>query len=58
MFARGVIPALGGDYVMVNVNTLDEVDLSKISDKKAYWNGLEEKWAEGPKKEPVAPGQW
>ena len=48
---------MGGDYVMLNACTLDDVDLSKIKVGK-YWDGRNEKWMEGPKAEPVAPGAW
>jgi len=57
VFARGWIEAAGGDWLMINVQTLDDVDLSKMKAKK-YWDGRAEKWMEGPGPEPTAPGMW
>ncbi|KIL62555.1 hypothetical protein M378DRAFT_128738 [Amanita muscaria Koide BX008] len=54
-FARGNIEALGGDFIMINIQTVDNVDLSKNKPQK-YWNGLEEKWI--PSLVPVPPGAW
>jgi len=57
LFGRGWIEAVGGDILIINVQTLDDVDLSKTKTKK-YWDGRAEKWKEGPGPEPVAPGMW
>jgi len=57
VFARGYIEAAGGDFLMINVQSLDDVDLSKTKPKK-YWDGRAEKWMEGPGPEPAAPGMW
>jgi len=53
----GHVEALGGDFVMVSAHAIDDVDLSKMKIGK-YWNGREEKWADGPSAEPVKPGAW
>lgn len=55
MFGKGYAAELGGDMLLINMHTLDGVDLSGITVGK-YWDGLNNNWAEGPKKEPVAPG--
>lgn len=65
LFARGLVKIPGStpdaekvevDMLMINVNTLDDVDLSKTKPKQ-YYNGREEKWLE-QSSVPVAPGQW
>ena len=43
VFGHGRIPQLGGDYVSVNLNTLDGVDLSGITVR--YLDGLHDTWA-------------
>ena len=62
VFARGYIAAASGDLVMINVLTVNNVDLSKTKPKK-YWNGRAVNYDEGLAKwtvagEPFAPGQW
>ncbi|HET9621449.1 MAG TPA: GFA family protein [Kofleriaceae bacterium] len=44
-FAPGHLDMLGGDYVSVNLNTLDDFDLSKI--KLGYWDGRHNNWQAG-----------
>ncbi|KAF8451744.1 hypothetical protein BDZ91DRAFT_750239 [Kalaharituber pfeilii] len=49
------------DMLVINAVTLDdpEVDFSTEAMKvKGYWDGKYEKWHEGLKKVPVAPGTW
>jgi hypothetical protein len=49
-FGRGNLPQLGGEYVSVNVNCLDDVDPATL--KVIYWDGRHENWAAGPRDEP------
>lgn len=50
VFARGHLPELGGDYVSVNVNTLDDVDPNTLS--AVHWDGRHNNWHAGPRPEP------
>ncbi|RPB29301.1 hypothetical protein L211DRAFT_746714, partial [Terfezia boudieri ATCC MYA-4762] len=43
VFGRGWVEEAGGDMLMVNACTLDNVDMSKTKVKK-YWDGRAEKW--------------
>jgi hypothetical protein len=49
-FAPGHLEQLGGDYVSVNVNCFDdlEVDESKV----VYWDGRHDNWQAGPRATP------
>ena len=49
-FGRGDIPELGGKYVSVHVNTLDDIDLARLRYK--YWDGRHYNWDAGPRAEP------
>jgi hypothetical protein len=49
-FARGHLAELGGDYVSVNVNCLDDVDLAGV--KVSYWDGRHNNWEGGPRDRP------
>jgi hypothetical protein len=49
-FAHGHLPELGGDYVAINVNTLDAVDPSSLG--LAYWDGRHNNWEAGPRGTP------
>ena len=44
-FAYGHLDVLGGDYVSINLNTLDDFDLSRI--KLSYWDGRHNNWQSG-----------
>jgi len=46
-FARGNLPQLGGDYVSINLNALDEVDPRDV--KVVYWDGRHDNWQAGPR---------
>jgi hypothetical protein len=46
-FGRGNLPQLGGEYVSVNVNCLDEFDPTTL--KVVYWDGRHDNWAAGPR---------
>lgn len=56
-YVCGEVAALGGKFVMVNVHSIDDVDLSQIKVEK-YWNGRENKWSDGPSAVPLKPGAW
>jgi hypothetical protein len=49
-FARGHLAEVGGDYVSVNYNTLDEVELSAL--KLTYWDGRHDNWQAGTRSTP------
>jgi hypothetical protein len=53
-FGRGHLEQLGGAYYSVNLNCIDELDLSKL--KVMYWDGRHNNWAAGPAEAPYAPG--
>ncbi|MFO0594965.1 MAG: GFA family protein [Myxococcaceae bacterium] len=44
-FSRGTLPELGGAFVGINVNTLDDVDLGEFT--FAYWDGRHDNWQAG-----------
>jgi hypothetical protein len=50
-FGTGHLEQLGGDYVSINLNTLDDFDLSKI--QLAYWDGRHDNWQAG-----LRPAPW
>jgi hypothetical protein len=49
-FARGHLDVLGGDYVSVNLNALDGVDVD--DGKVVYWDGRHDNWQAGPRNKP------
>lgn len=49
-FGRGHLAELGGDYVSVNLNCLDDVDPREV--KVVYWDGRHDNWEAGPRAEP------
>jgi hypothetical protein len=49
-FGRGHLAELGGDYVSINVNTLDDVDPSTLT--LVHWDGRHNNWHAGPRPEP------
>jgi len=49
-FGRGHLAELGGDYVSVNLNCLDDIDLRDVD--LIYWDGRHNNWEGGPRKEP------
>jgi hypothetical protein len=55
VFGRGNLPQLGGEYVSVNVNCIDDIDPATL--KLVYWDGRHNNWAAGPRDAPwpVAP---
>jgi hypothetical protein len=49
-FARGHVAELGGDYVSVNVNTLDDVEITEVA--VVHWDGRHNNWQAGPRPSP------
>ena len=49
-FGRGDLAELGGAYVSVNVNVLEDVDPATI--KVTYWDGRHDNWQAGPRATP------
>lgn len=49
-FGRGYLEEVGGDYVSVNLNALDDVDPSTL--KVVYWDGRHDNWEAGPRDTP------
>lgn len=50
VFGRGDIPQIGGAYVSVNVNCLDDLDPATL--KVIYWDGRHDNWQAGPRDAP------
>lgn len=49
-FARGELPELGGAYVSVNVNALEDIEPAAV--KVSYWDGRHDNWEAGPRAVP------
>jgi hypothetical protein len=49
-FARGHLAELGGDYVSVNLNCLDETELADT--QVTYWDGRHNNWQAGTRSTP------
>jgi hypothetical protein len=49
-FGRGHLDVLGGDFVSVNLNTLESVDVAQLS--VVYWDGRHDNWQAGPRSTP------
>jgi hypothetical protein len=49
-FGRGHLVELGGDYVSVNLNCLDDVDPNQLS--VVYWDGRHNNWIAGQRPAP------
>jgi hypothetical protein len=49
-FARGHLEQVGGDYVSINYNCLDGVELVDL--KVTYWDGRHDNWAAGKRDTP------
>ena len=49
-FGRGHLKELGGDYVSVNFNTLDDYDPGEA--KVVYWDGRHDNWHAGSRSTP------
>jgi hypothetical protein len=50
VFGRGFVEELGGAYVSVNVNCLDDVELAEVP--VGYWDGRHDNWEAGMRREP------
>ena len=50
VFARGHLAELGGDYVSINYNCLEDVELSEL--KVGYWDGRHNNWYAGMRDRP------
>lgn len=48
--AKGHLEILGGDYVSVNLNCLDDFDVNAI--QVAHWDGRHDNWKAGPRSAP------
>jgi len=49
-FARGRLAELGGDYVSVNLNCVDDIDMCDVA--VSYWDGRHDNWEGGPRGTP------
>jgi hypothetical protein len=49
-FATGHLDVLGGDFVSINLSTLDDFDLSQV--ELAYWDGRHNNWQAGQRDTP------
>jgi hypothetical protein len=49
-YGSGHVAELGGDFVSVNVNCLDDVDPATLPIR--HWDGRHDNWQAGPRKEP------
>jgi hypothetical protein len=49
-FGKGHLAQLGGDFVAINLNTLDDFDPSRV--KMVYWDGRHDNWGAGPRSTP------
>lgn len=49
-FGRGFLEQVGGNYVSVNLNCLDEFDPATV--KPVHWDGRHNNWEAGPRSEP------
>jgi hypothetical protein len=49
-YGQGHLKEIGGDYVSVNLNTLDTLDVSEL--EVVYWDGRHDNWMVGPRPTP------
>ena len=49
-YSWGHIAAIGGDYVSINVNTLDGIELKDVP--VTHWDGRHNNWDAGPRPQP------
>ncbi|HKO94041.1 MAG TPA: GFA family protein [Polyangiaceae bacterium] len=49
-FGRGHLPEVGGDYVSINANCLDDLEPTTI--ESVYWDGRHNNWEAGPRDRP------
>lgn len=49
-FARGNLPELGGEFVSISFNALDDIDPAFVD--LMYWDGRHDNWHAGPRATP------
>lgn len=49
-FSKGHLDILGGDFVSVNLNTIDGFDVTRT--ELVYWDGRHDNWQAGPRPTP------
>lgn len=49
-FSEGHLDILGGDFVSVNINTLDDIDQGTV--EVGYWDGRHDNWQAGMRPSP------
>lgn len=49
-YGKGDIPEIGGPFVSVNINTLDDIDPNETA--LMHWDGRHDNWQEGPRPTP------
>lgn len=49
-FGKGHLEDIGGDFVSVNLATIDDIDPSEL--KPVYWDGRHDNWQAGPRDTP------
>jgi hypothetical protein len=49
-YGAGHLAEVGGDFVSINVNTLEDVELGAL--KPVYWDGRHNNWEAGPRDAP------
>lgn len=50
VFGRGSLPELGGAYVSINLNCLDDIDLRDVT--VVHFDGRHDNWQAGPRSSP------
>jgi hypothetical protein len=50
VFGSGHLEQLGGDFVSINLQTLDDIDPAEV--RVAYWDGRHNNWEAGPRPTP------
>jgi hypothetical protein len=54
-FGRGHLKELGGDYVSINLNALDDIDVGTVA--LSYWDGRHNNWYAGTRPTPWPIGE-
>ncbi len=49
-FARGFLAEVGGDYVSINLNAIDDIEVDQLP--LVYWDGRHNNWYAGPRATP------
>lgn len=49
-YGAGHLEELGGDFVSVNVNCIDDIDVDAL--QMVYWDGRHDNWMAGPRPSP------